>query len=352
MNLAALAVLLLGQQDKPFDSRFPALAPAFAPSPGASAGGQDKSFDSRFPALAQDKLAWKGDLDAGLAEAKRTGKYAVLFFSGPKCPEGDQMEAETFTNVGVIAYSNKNLVSVALRTDKHKELARKFEVKTPPGTVLLSPEGQRVASWGDFLGPDEYLRNVDRAVFAHKKLKEVEPRVKFKPDDPDLLAEAAGLYADLGNGRKAADHLKRAAAKAPDPKVRGELLVRAFKHLNELDSDEKLNGEILALADDLEKLEAPLGFQDDAAFARAMVEWNRAKWDELITKLEAVWTRFPDGDRAPTALYMLGERYHHAKKDNAKAEKALKTLIEKYPKSELADTAKAFLEHLKVHADK
>jgi hypothetical protein len=45
--------------------------------------GQGKPFDSRLAAPAQDKLAWRADYNAGLAEAKRAGKYLVVHFSGP-----------------------------------------------------------------------------------------------------------------------------------------------------------------------------------------------------------------------------------------------------------------------------
>lgn len=264
------------------------------------------------------------------------------------------MEADTFSNAGVVEFSNKNLVNLGLHTERNKELAEKYNVGPIPVTFFLSPDGERLATWVGYLTPDEYRKGIDRTLGTHKKLLDLAPRLKASPDDVGLLKESAGLYADLGDGRRAAEAYLKAAAKAPDAKAQGGFLIQAFKHLNESEGDDVINKAMADIATRLDGLdgEGKLGFRDDAAFARAMVDFNKQDWDPAIAKLEEVAAKWPDGDRAPEALVTLGDLYHHIKKDNKKAEKILKSVIEKYPKTPMAERAKDFLEHMKEHADK
>jgi thioredoxin-like negative regulator of GroEL len=264
------------------------------------------------------------------------------------------MEADTYSNAAVIEFSNTTFVNVEVRTDKDGETAQKFRVDAIPATVLVSPDGDRVSSWVGYVGPEDYRKALEKAAGAHARLKAIEPRLKASPDDPALNAEAAELYEAMTDHRKAADVLRALASRTPDKKGRAELLVRMLKQLYNLEVEDKLNDEIREAAGQLDALDGDgkLGVQDDAAMARAMVTLNQEDHEEAIRQLEAIVARWPEGDKAPLALLWLGDLYHHAKKDNAKAEKTLKALIEKYPKSEYVRDAKNFLEHMKKHQDK
>ena len=111
-----------------------------------------------------------------------------------------------------------------------------------------------------------------------------------------------------------------------------------------------MTAEILALAGELDALDPKLGFADDAAYARAMADYNKEDWDEAIQKLEGVVTKWPDADRAPLALMGLGDLYHHVKKDHKKAVERIQRIIDRYPGTEWPERAKHFLEHIKAHA--
>src|SRR2546427_13074219 len=131
------------------------------------------------------------------------------------------MEADTFSNAGIIEFSNKTLVNVHLRTDKDEELAKKYNVGPIPVTFFLSPEGERLSTWMGYMPPEEYRKTIDGGLAAHKKLVTLAPKLKAAPDDPVLLGEAAGLYEELGNAKKAAEAFMKASAKTADAKAQG-----------------------------------------------------------------------------------------------------------------------------------
>jgi thioredoxin-related protein len=303
-------------------------------------------------AFAQEKIDWTKDHGAALRDAKKDGRYLIVHFSGPDCPWCEKMDKETYADPGIIGYSNKTFVNVSLRNDQDKELAQRYKVGPIPVTFLLSSEGERLTSLLGYLPAEEYRKSLETALVTHKKILELEPKLKEAPGDMVLLTQASGLYEELGNGRKAAEILLRTVSKAADPKAHGELLVKVFGLLNDAEGDDETNRDILDVARRMDALDADgtLGLKDKAAYARAMVDFNKENWDAVIQKLEEIVVKWPGGDRAPVALLTLGNVYHHGKMDHAKAEMALQTLLEKYPKSEFVDQARAMLAHIKEHS--
>lgn len=305
--------------------------------------------------LAQDaKIDWKRDHDGALQEAKKAGKYVVVHFGGPNCQWCEKMDRETYTDKGIIEFSNKGFVNVGLDTEKDKKLAERYKVGPIPVTFVLTPEGERVSTLLGYLPPEDYKTGIETAVANHKKLLELLPKIEAAPGDPPLLLQAADLYGELGDARKAADALLRAVEKTPSPTGKADLLVKAFHYLNDAEAGPEVNQGLLSIADRMDALdpEGKLGLQDDAAFVRAMVDFNKEDWPGVIKKLEDLVKKWPDGDRAAPALLTLANVYHEAKHDNAKAEATLKTMIEKYPKSDFVERAKEMLEHIKKHSEK
>ncbi|MBV8879922.1 MAG: thioredoxin fold domain-containing protein [Planctomycetaceae bacterium] len=297
--------------------------------------------------LSQAAIDWKTDYAAALEAARKDGRYVVVFFGGPDCPPCARMKETTFKDAGVIAAVNKAYVNAAIHLDGPNETANQFGIQVIPTTFLVASDGTRVRKWEGYLGPEDYRKGLEAAVAAFEKLKVLEPKLKLDPDSPELNAEAAGHYAALGRSRAAADALKRVAARTDDPKARAKLLVRVLGQLYSVEVDEALNDEILATAAEAEKGDPAQ--RGEALAARAQVAMNREKPDDAIKLFEEVVERHPTCDKAAVSLLWLADLYHHAQKNNAKAQKALERLLEKYPKSDVVDDARAMLEHLKEH---
>lgn len=261
------------------------------------------------------------------------------------------MEADTYSNAAVIEFSNRRFINVSVFLDAPSAVAREFAVESIPATFLVGPGGERVRKWEGYLGPEDYKRGLEQAVEAHGKLKAVELKLKADPGSYSLNREAGGFYSLLSQSRAAADALKKAAAQAPDAKSRAVLLARVLGELYEVEISDALNTELLEVASELERTDpdGQFGLRGDALAGRAQVALNRERRDEAVRLFEEVVEKHPASARAPVSLLWLADLYHHHQKDNAKALRALETLLEKYPKSDVVGDAREMLEHLKKH---
>ncbi|HLY12645.1 MAG TPA: thioredoxin fold domain-containing protein [Planctomycetota bacterium] len=292
-------------------------------------------------------IDWKKDYESALQEAQKGSRYVVVFFAGADCPPCARMGETTFKDPGVVDHVNRTYVNVYVFLDGPNPVAKQFGVEAVPTIFLVASDGTRVRKWEGYVGPEDYRKGLDGAAAAHPKLRELEAKLKLDPDSLELNTEASKLYEALGRSRSAADALRRAAARVDDPKARARMLVRALGHLTMVETDDALNEEMLAMAAEAEKLDPEE--RGEALAVRAQVAMNREKPGEAITLFEEVVEKHPACDKAAASLLWLADLYHHARKDNAKAKKALERILEKYPKSDVVDDAKAMLEHLKEH---
>jgi tetratricopeptide (TPR) repeat protein len=292
--------------------------------------------------LAALQLDWKTDLDAGFAEAKKAGRPVLLHFYKVDSTASERMMKDTFGNPDVAAYSAKTLVHVRLDIAKAEALALKHGISEMPSSVLLASSGERITALPGYLGPEAYKEGVESALAAWAKLAALKP-------GQDV--EAAELWVELSDGRKAGAAFRKAATAAADPKARGALLAKALNQLNSVEAEDVVTAEILAVAAELDAIDPALGFADDAAYARAMADYNKEDWDEALQKLEALAAKWPEGDRAPMSLLGAADLYHHAKKDHKKAMACAQRVIDTY-KGEWADRAKHLLAHIQAHAEK
>lgn len=210
------------------------------------------------------------------------------------------MEADTFSNKDVAEYVNKAFVNVELSTDQesNRKVAGEFGVTAIPATYLVTADGERIGRWVGYLGPQEYKSALEKGVAAYKRLKELEPKLKEKPEDFELNKEVAGIYASMGRGHKAVEHYKKAAARAPDAKAACGLHNDAIETLGKL------------------------GYKDNALVVFAMDDAGNPKYDDAPAKFEQITTRWPDSDKADPALMWTGYIHHEFKNDNEKAEYA------------------------------
>ncbi len=298
--------------------------------------------------LAALQVDWKPGLEAALAEAKKDGRPVLLLFAVAGSEAVARMEKDTFGDAPTAAWSAKAFVHARIDAAKAKDLASTYGVSEIPTVVLLSSAGERITVLPGYQGPDGYKDCLEGALATWAKLQALEP--KLKDAAPALWAEAAGLRADLGDGRRAGQAYRKAATASADPKDKGGYLAKAFNHLNSVEADDAVTAEILAVAAELDALDPKLGFADDAAYARAMADYNKEDWDGAIKKLEEVAAKWPEADRAPLALMGLGDLYHHVKKDHKKAVERIQRVIDRYQHTEWAERAKHFLEHIRAHA--
>ncbi|MFH0878977.1 MAG: thioredoxin family protein [Lentisphaerota bacterium] len=136
--------------------------------------------------VAQGAVAssWKQDFGMALAEAKDSGKYILMNFSGSDwCGWCIKLDKEVFSREVFNTYADQNLVLVSVdfprgtpQSNKqiwHNELLkRQFEVEGFPSILLLSPAGDLVARTGYQPGGAEaYIAHLQGFIEKHKNSK-------------------------------------------------------------------------------------------------------------------------------------------------------------------------------------
>ncbi|MBI1353139.1 MAG: thioredoxin fold domain-containing protein [Acidobacteria bacterium] len=99
---------------------------------------------------AEDLPAWRTDYEAALAEAKATGKPALLDFTADWCPPCRVMEREVWPDERVRTAVDAETIPVRLDVDEDSsaEAARAHRLSGIPTIVLVDGDGQELARAG------------------------------------------------------------------------------------------------------------------------------------------------------------------------------------------------------------
>ena len=126
------------------------------------------------PALAEAN--WLTDYEAAKAKAKSDNKLVLLEFTGSDwCGYCKRMQAEIFSKPQFQDYAAKNLILVELdfpRTKPQSDTVRKqnmhlaseYDIEGFPTTIVLSPDGKRVANFFGYLegGPEPLIAALEK----------------------------------------------------------------------------------------------------------------------------------------------------------------------------------------------
>jgi protein disulfide-isomerase len=124
---------------------------------------------------------WQTDFAKAAKEAKTSGKYMLLDFSGSDwCGWCIKLDKEVFSQTEFKDYAKKNLVCVVLDFPRQKKLgkalkeqndalAKKYAIEGYPTVIILSPEGDVVVTTGyrpD--GPKKYVEYLTTTIADYK----------------------------------------------------------------------------------------------------------------------------------------------------------------------------------------
>ncbi len=113
--------------------------------PGNGNAGQNKTID------------WK-DYTPGLAQAKTQDKNVFLYFYAQWCTYCTQLKKTTFLDEKVLAYLEKNFVSISVDTDQNHTLSQSWQVKGLPTMWFLTPDGSRISSLPGYVDGSQLLQ--------------------------------------------------------------------------------------------------------------------------------------------------------------------------------------------------
>jgi thioredoxin-related protein len=132
-----------------------------------------------FAVAAED---WATDFEAASKEAKESGKYMLLDFTGSDwCGWCIKLDKEVFSQDEFKTYAKDALIAVELDFPNKKEisdelkeqnetLAKKYGVKGFPTIIILSPEGELVARTGYKPGgAEKYVEHLKGLIAAYER---------------------------------------------------------------------------------------------------------------------------------------------------------------------------------------
>jgi protein disulfide-isomerase len=124
---------------------------------------------------------WTDDFDKALTQAKESGKYMLVDFSGSDwCGWCKKLDNEVFSNKAFKDYAEQNLVCVLIdfprqkpQSNKQKKanqaLREKYAVQGFPTILLFSPRGDVAAQTGyEPGGAEAYVKHLQGLIDQHK----------------------------------------------------------------------------------------------------------------------------------------------------------------------------------------
>ncbi len=123
--------------------------------PGAEATGTADLENGN--AGQNNRIDWK-DYTPGLAQAKTQDKNVFLYFYAQWCTYCTQLKKTTFVDDKVLAYLEKNFVSISVDTDQNQTLSQTWQVKGLPTMWFLTPDGGRISSLPGYVDGSQLLQ--------------------------------------------------------------------------------------------------------------------------------------------------------------------------------------------------
>ncbi len=286
-------------------------------------------------------IAWRQDYEAGLAEARASGRRVVVHFQVRGRPAGQAMAEETFAHAEVVRRSSAFLC-VWVDIDRKPEL---FDAllggKGALGTCVVDGEGDVVSALPGYAGPNEYVRFLDRAEKGYAGLRAAREKAQGGPEAMLALAEA---YRELESPRRAEDCYRKvieaggtgtSAAVAHERLARYRVMrgrnVEARRHVAEY---RRLDPENRA------------GRADRILLTEGLAFYVERKFDECRRTIEEALAKHPASPEADHMMLSLGVVLHESG-DDKRAMPILEEMLRKFPDSPWAPEARLRIEHIK-----
>jgi thiol-disulfide isomerase/thioredoxin len=255
-------------------------------------------------------IKWEKNFDAALRKAKSSAKPVLVDFWAEWCAWCHRLDQSTYVDPSVVREAQA-FVAVKIDTEgsrKEQQIAEKYQVRTLPTIVFLSPEGRQLLRV-PFQGPGQFPHTLDTALRVAQRVMGWEEALARNPDDPAALyALGAHLFAQeyIEDAR---DLLKKAVERDAQEDVenrrRARMLLAIVEHVSRnFGEAERLVKEALALPPNPE--DQPLLL---FVLGRTYVSWGRQA--DAVATLEAIVREYPGSPVAAKAretLFNLRQR--------------------------------------------
>ncbi len=129
------------------------------PDTGTSRGNVQKASAEKA-----DEVLWAKDPKSAYKMAQATGQPMLLVFSGKRCSWCRKLERETLADSKVVDLVNGKFIPLHIDVDEHPEISEALEVEGLPTTVVLTPDGEVLASASGFQPASKYQKTLKTAL--------------------------------------------------------------------------------------------------------------------------------------------------------------------------------------------
>ena len=111
-----------------------------------------------------DTLVWLESIEAGRAQAARTGKLLLVHFWSTHCGPCVQLDRKVYSQDQVAQSIERHFVPVKINTEVHPELARRHAIRFVPTDLVMDASGRILATQKCPPEPTRYLAGLMRLV--------------------------------------------------------------------------------------------------------------------------------------------------------------------------------------------
>jgi thioredoxin-related protein len=182
-------------------------------------------------APAQTGIQWRKDYEAGLKEAKSSGKLAMIDFYAEWWGWCKKLDKDTYPDSRVIQLSEQ-FVPIKLDGEKEgKEAAKKLGLHGFPTIFFVDGDGKIVSKQVGYSGPNEFSGMMSR-VLELKHVPEWEAALKEDPASALLVAKLGAAYALKGDEKGAVSMAEKAYLL--DPKNSGDKFTDLYNAVGDI----------------------------------------------------------------------------------------------------------------------
>ena len=106
--------------------------------------------------LSADVIKWYS-YDEGIKLGKSQNKKIFINFYADWCGYCTKMDKTTFANPEVVAYLNKNFISIKINNDKEKNLSDQYRVRGLPSNWFLAENASKIQNYPGYLETERFL---------------------------------------------------------------------------------------------------------------------------------------------------------------------------------------------------
>jgi YHS domain-containing protein/thioredoxin-related protein len=113
-------------------------------------------------AVGQQPIHWEATIDSARQAANQSNRLVLVFFCAGYCAPCHRLENELRNQPGAVTAMEAKFVPVKISSEYYPNTAKQYGVTRIPTTVILAPNGNVLASFAEYMPPDQYLANLNK----------------------------------------------------------------------------------------------------------------------------------------------------------------------------------------------